>query len=372
MPEKILFGIPKVRFNMHVHGRGMKQWPKVKVRQLMAEAKNGLIDIMAYMPNTDPAIISIVILKMYLKIIELAKKKLNIVYPQYVWFGVTDDNLAECEEALKLDGVIGLKIYPKLPGGKSVTTGSGEIGVAFESTIKKAMELCKKYNKPIAIHCDDPALIQSYGGNPIIAEYSYVDKVLNIAREVPGVIIIVCHVSCIQSARKILKAQEEGMQVVIELCTHYLWFDNEGTNWNPNLGSAFYLCLNNLRGPEHREFLVGLLATDNPLIIISTDDAWHLEEEKLSAKPPSGIPSIREMVSAIVTLAIQHGISEQRVYQLLSGNPSKIFNIPVSRELVEYEWELREDDILYNGGKGENVVNPWNKSKLYVPVRRAS
>lgn len=362
MSEKIFFRIPEVIINMHCHGRGMRQRHKTTIKQAMREAQRGLINILGFMPNTSPAITNLAVLRAYLNLIGSAKKALGIIYPQYVWFGVTDDNLAECKEALKLKEVIGLKIYPKAPTGKTVTTGS--IGVVFDQTIGSTMELARWHNKPIAVHGDDPNIIARSGGNPIEAEVEYDRKILRIARQVHGVKIMFCHVSCRDSAELILGAQQDGMLAIIELCPHYLWFDKSGTNWTPGLAPVFYHCYNNLRSPEHREHLVSLLSTNNPLVIIGSDDAQHTREEKLR-DGYGGIPGNQEMVSAIITLAIEHGISEERVAQVLSFNASDFFNIAVPRVLVPYEWEKRIDDLLYNNGK---VVNPWNGSKLFFPI----
>lgn len=361
MEEKI-FRLPKVIINMHSHGRGLKQRHKTTIKQVLREAQTGLINILGFMPNTNPAITNLTVLRAYLNLIKSAKKALKIIYPQYVWFGVTDDNLAECKKALKLEAVIGLKIYPKASGGNTVTTGS--IGVVFDKTIKSSMELAQELNKPVAVHGDDPIIIAKSKGNPIEAEVEYDRKILKIARQVPGVKIMFCHVSCRQSAELILDAQQERMQVAMELCPHYLFFDSDGTNWNPELDPVFYHCYNNLRGSEHREYLVSLLATNNPLIIIGSDDAQHTQEEKLR-NGPGGLPGNQEMVPAIVTLAVQLGLSEKRVAQLLSFNASDFFKIPVPRELVSYKWEKRVNNLLYNNGK---VVNPWNGSELFFLI----
>jgi dihydroorotase-like cyclic amidohydrolase len=347
---------------MHVHGRGFMQWQKTTVKQVMAEAMNGLINISAFMPNTIPAIINDTNLKHYFDLVEEAKRINNNKFEQYIWFGVTDGNLTYYEQALLENYVIGLKIYPLAPDGKGVTTGT--IGVMHDSTIVKAMLLAKKNDKVLAAHCDDPIIIARLKYNPIEAEIEYVKKILKLAEQVPGVKIMICHVSCRQSAELILEAQAKGMNIAIELCPQYLWFDNESTNWNENLHSIFYHCFNNLRGSEHRKFLIGLLASNNELVLIDSDTACHAREEKLRDQP-GGIPSNQELVPVIITLAIEHKISEARVAQLLSFNHSKFFNIPVPNELVEYKWEFKEDRLLYNNGK---VENPWNGSRLYFPI----
>ncbi len=363
MQKRIFFRIPEYILNMHVHGRSFTQRHKATVLQILTQARLGLINTLGYMPNTQPPITSIPMLQAYKNLIAHAKKKLQVAHKQYVWFGVTDYDLLECKLALQDEDVIGLKIYPKAEDGSTITTGT--IGVICDKTILEAMKLGAKYNKPIAIHGDDPVIIAACKGNPIKAEVSYDKKVLQIANLVPGVKIYFCHVSCRDSAELILRAQTAGITAVIELCSHYLWFDNSGTNWAPGLNPAFYKCFNCLRSPEHRQFLINLLQKDNPLIIVSTDDAWHTKKEKLSVNPPGGFPSVRQMVPAMVTLAVQHKISEARVAQLLSFNASEFFEIPVPKKLVEYEWELQPDETDYNNGM---VENPWKGSRLYFPI----
>ena len=133
--------------------------------------------------------------------------------------------------------------YPRFPNGKVATTGTA-IGVRQDSTILRLMKAVRKENKVLARHCDDPLTIKRLGGHKIEAEVAEVKKTINLAKQVPGVKIIICHVSCRQSAELILAAQQEGMQIAIELCPQYLWFDSDRTNWNPNLDPVFYHCFN--------------------------------------------------------------------------------------------------------------------------------
>lgn len=346
----------------HCHARDMRQFNKTTVMQTLAEAKKGLISISAFMPNTDPPIISLGVLSDYSKLVIAAENELDLPR-QYIWFGVIDENLKECEEALRLPFVVGLKIYPKKKDGQSVTTGT--IGVSREETIMEAMQLVKKYGKVLAVHCDDPDVIAKKG-YAIEAEVEYVRKITKYAQIVPGVKIMICHVSCVESASLILWAQKEHrMNIAMELGPHYLWFDSEKTNWNPNIDPVYYKCFNNLRSSYHRKYLVTLLKLNNRMIIIVSDNAPHTKEEKLE-KGLGGLPTNQEMVAVICTLAKQNNIPDGRVAQLLSFNVSDFLGIPVSRKTKKYRLEKRTDDIQYNNGK---VLNPWNGSELLFPVK---
>lgn len=351
--------LPEVIIDSHCHGRDLGENHKTTVKQVLREAKRGNIGISVFMPNTQPPITTIENLLAYFNLIVKAEKKLGIPQQQYLYFGVSDNNPSQCQLALEYSNVVGLKIYPRKLEGGFVTTGS--VGVAYDETIKKAMRLARDANKVIAVHCDDPLIIEQFG-NTIDAEVSYLKKILRLAQEVPGVKIVICHVSCRQSAETILEAQRQGMLIAIELAPHYLWFDSEGTNWNHDLNPVFYHCYNNLRGSADREYLISLLGIKNPLILIGSDSACHTSEEKKLALNLGGIPSNQEMVAVVLTHALEMGLPENQIARLLSSNASKFLGIPVPLKLKEYRLEKRVDDLLYNQGK---VTNPWNGSELF-------
>ncbi|MDD4332642.1 MAG: dihydroorotase family protein [Patescibacteria group bacterium] len=356
-----IFWLPWVIVDSHCHGRDLKQARKTTLEQVLHEALLAHISITCFQPNTDLPLTSLVRLTEYLGLIIRAKNKLSIWPKQYVWFGATDDNLRECQLALQNDFVIGAKIYPRDEAGKSVTTGS-QIGVARDKTITSILKLARAAGKVVAVHCDDPKIIVSEGYT-IRAEVEYVRKIIRLAKMMPGVKVLICHVSCRESAELILEAQAQGMLIAMELMPQYLWFDSDGTNWNPALDPKFYDCLNRLRPAPHREFLVRQLWTKNQLLWVASDSACHLDAEKLAGA--SGIPSNQEMVPVVVTLATMFGIPKERVAELLSWNAADFLGIKAPRKLRPYQLIEKIDDLQYNNGK---VVNPWNGSRLLFPV----
>lgn len=358
--------IPKNSIDAHCHKRGLNQSNKTTVRQTMLEAKKGLISISAAMPNTDKPLISVEACNDYHKLQTDAQIELSLPQ-QYVWFGLTDANLGEFQKALELPYILGGKVYPLKQDGAAVTTASGAIGVMHDHTILAAMYLARSADKALPFHCDDPDIIALAKGNPIEAEVAYVKKIISLARKVQGVKIIICHVSCMESATIILEEQQRGMNIAIELCPHYLWFDADGTHWRKDIDPVFYKCFNNLRSSRHRLFLISLLALNNPLIFISSDNASHTEKEKIEKKL-GGLPSNQEMVAVVCTLAEQLELSDEQVGNLLCFNVSRFLNIPAPEELIDCELEKRIDDIEYNNGI---VLNPWNGSRLWLPKERS-
>lgn len=348
--EKTIF-LPETIIDAHCHGRDMEESYKTTVEQTLREAKSGNIGITVFMPNTKPPIIDKDALSYYVGLIWGVTDSLGMKN-QYLHFGVTDDNFKTCGYALKTyDNVVGLKIYPK-----GVTTGSG-IGISKDESIIKSLELAVYYDKIVAVHCDGP-------NHTIKEETEYLKKVLSCLRKIRAAKVAICHISCRESAEIILRAQQEGLKVALEICPHYLWFDDERTNWNHELDPIFYHCHNKLRSLSDRHYLTSLIRGNNPLVFVSSDNAPHTKEEKL-VKKFGGLPTNQEMVAVTITVATKMGLSEKQIGNLICYNAANFLNIPVSENKEEYRLVEKIDNVAYNHGK---VVNPWNGSRLIFPV----
>lgn len=361
MKVKDYLFLPTHIIDPHCHGRDRDQAHKTTLEQTLLEAKRGLISVSAFMPNTNPANTSLKETGLYHFKLKTAVEKLGIKEMQYLWFGATDDNPSKCQKALRLPWIIGLKVYPKSKSGAMVTTGT--VGVSEEKNIRLAMHLAKKAGKAIAFHCDDPeiALAENYS---IPAEVEYVKRILKLAGQITGVKVVICHVSCRESAELIIEARRQGTNVFIEVTPQHLWFDSDGANWNPDLDPVFYHCYNKLRSGENREFLHWLIRSENiDFIYIGSDSAPHTIQEKLEKKF-GGIPSNQEMVAVICTLALQYGISDERVMNLLAFNASRFLGIGIPFTHGLYRLEKRRVTATYNNGI---VENPWTGSELYFP-----
>jgi len=357
------FRLPEDIIDTHIHLRGREESYKTTPSQILREAAQYSITVGIAMPNTRPSIDSFQTGTSYLREIDTAARTAGIIKPQRLYIGATDNNFGEVRNFLKISQAAGVKLYPN----GQVTTG--KLGVAKESSILRHMVNAVEAGKVFAVHCADPAIFEKKNGDTIEGEVKYLEKILGLANTLRRWLkLVICHVSCRESAELILQAQKEGYRhLYMELAPHYLWFDNTGTHWQPGLDPVFYKCYNGLRGPADREFLVSLLANENVRnILIGSDSACHTHKEKLE-KGLGGIPSHQELVPLVITLAKRHRISEQRVADLICFNAAKIFSLDVSRRMVRHRVEERVDDLQYNHG---TVTNPWNGSKLYFPVER--
>lgn len=349
--------LPKEIICTHTHGRDMEFAEKTTLEQTLIEADVGRISKVCYEPNA-PAINSIDRLQAYELVARQAAQKTKLNIGQYFWFGLTDDNIADCIYALRKPWVVGLKEYPGSEGG-SVTTGT--VAVFKRETTISGMRLVKNFDKAFQVHCEDPRVIKNEGHTKR-AETVYLRRILDCAAEVKGVRVIIAHVTCRESIEMIKAARARGINVVPEITPHHLWFSSDGDNWNKDIDPVFYHCYNPIREQKERDYLRLHLKYDLHVpTIMGCDHAAHRTEDKL--KGAAGIPSIMHAVPVAVTLAKKLNISEFRLADFLSFNASNILKIPAQRKLVSHRIKMKIDDRVYNNGI---VTSPWH-GEFYFP-----
>lgn len=360
--------LPEVVIDTHCHPRDLEQSYKTTIEQTMFEAFMSGIDISFYMPNSIPAIKDIQTLKLGIKKARAAKKKFNLQHEQKFFFGITDDNLDECKEALYFDEVVGLKDYPMSRTGKTVTTGS--IGVKFKKTRLAGMKLTRNANKVYARHCSNAEINRKEKDSDRSVIYD-IAETAELMTRVPGAKTTICHVPNITGAELILSCQRKGLKMAIEICPHYLMFSSDKVNWNSELHPVFYWCFNNLRPSFNLNYLRALAATarNNNLVFIGSDNAPHTRDEKLESvkkgKWIGGLPSNRHLLPTVITLAKLYVWSHEHLARLISWNAADHYGIEVPRELRRQEIEFRRDTGNYNNGI---VENPWSHLKMWYPA----
>lgn len=193
------------------------------------------------------------------------------------------------------DKVFGLKVYMNQTTGPLLIESEGERDLIFKSwpsplpimvhaqgeTIEVAINLAKKYNK--SLH--------------------------------------VCHVTADQISA-IEKAKKENMSISCEVCPHHLFLNQSDLQ---KLG-PFGLMKPPLLSKKDQEKLWQNL---DKIDMISTDHAPHTKEEKLDESTAKfGVPGL-ETTLPLMLQAVEEGkISLERIIEMASKNPGKIFNLP--------------------------------------------
>ena len=132
------------------------------------------------------------------------------------------------------------------------------------------------------------------------------------------------HVSTKEEAEMIRAAKRHNPGITAETSANYLWFCEEDYD---RLGSRLK-CNPAVKTAADREALREAVAS-GVIDTIGSDHAPHLLAEK--ARPylscPSGMPTVQESFSALLTLATRTGLPLTRVAALMSENAARIFGL---------------------------------------------
>ena len=340
-PEFCAFDSPKYAVfpgfcDVHVHFREPGfSYKETIVSGSLASARGGYTAVCT-MPNLNPVPDSVEHLQQQLKLIE--DGACIHVYP-YGAITVGEKG----EELANLEGMA-----PNVIG----FSDDGR-GVQSNEMMREAMLRAKALGKMIVAHCEVNELLRggyihdgeyaaAHGHRGICSEseWAQIARDLELVKEI-GVKYHVCHISTKESVDIIRKAKAEGVDVTCETGPHYLVMDDSYLQehgrfkMNPPL-----------RSREDRDALIqGIL--DGTIDMIATDHAPHSAEEKAKGleKSAFGVVGIETAFPICYTYLVKPGIiSLEKLIDLLSVNPRKRFDIPMSKDFTV--WDLEAESTV--------------------------
>lgn len=341
--------------DVHVHLRepGFSYKETVKSGS-MAAAHGGFTDVCA-MPNLNPVPDCPENIKIQTDII--AKDAVIGVHP----YG----SITRSEKGEELSDMEGLS------GSVAAFSDDGR-GVQDSEMMERAMIKAKSLGKIIAAHCEVNDLLRGgyihageyadkHGHRGICSEseWKQIERDIALAKKT-GCSYHVCHISTKESVALIRNAKKDGVDITCETGPHYLVLDDSMLKedgrfkMNPPL-----------RSESDREALIeGVI--DGTIDMIATDHAPHSAEEKSKGLEGSafGIVGLETSFPVMYTHFVRTGIiSIERLIELMSVNPRKRFNIPISGYSVwnlNEKFEVSPDEFLSMGR-----ATPFSGMTLY-------
>lgn len=215
----------------------------------------------------------------------------------------------------------------------------------------KVLALARRHRALVCIHAENHAAItfltealERAGltrpryhawAKPMVVEREACHRVIALA-ELLDTPIHIFHVSGVESADEIRRAQARGLKVTGETCPQYLML-TEGDLDRPGFEGAKFLCSPAPRTTRDQEALWGRLR-DGTLTVISSDHAPNRfddphgkkvagEEAPFSAVP-NGLPGLETRLPILFSEGVVKGrIDLQRFVALTATNPARLFGL---------------------------------------------
>jgi dihydroorotase len=318
--------------DMHVHLREPGQEYKETIATGAAAAVAGGWTSICAMPNTDPANDSPAVTRF---IIEQARRaSLANVFPIG---SITKESkgaeLAEMGE-MKLAGVVAVS-----DDGRPVPSAG---------MMRRAMEYARGFDLTVVDHCEDKtlaaggamhegrwSLLLGLRGIPAAAEEMDASRDCTLA-ELTGARVHLAHVSTRGAIEAVRRAKDAGLSVTCEVAPHHWTLTDEsveGYDTNTKMSPP-------LRSRDHVEAILEGLR-DKTIDAIATDHAPHHADEKALEydQAPFGITGLETAVGLAFDRLVHEGtISLERLVELCSTNPARIFNLTDRGTLRKNAW----------------------------------
>jgi dihydroorotase len=210
--------------------------------------------------------------------------------------------------------------------------------VADAELMRRALEYCIMFDKPVMNHCEvrelsqrgvmHEGLVSLVLGLPAIpaaAEDVMISRDISLA-EATGGRLHLMHLSTLNGVEALRRAKLRGVRVTAEAAPHHFSLTDESLR---SFDSNFKMNPP-LRGREHVDAIIAGLS-DGTIDVIASDHAPHAKEKKMLEldQSPFGIVGLETSLGLVVSRLIEPGhLDWPAALAKMTVNPAKILGIP--------------------------------------------
>ena len=314
--EVLLPGL--VDTHVHVNEPGRTEWEGF-ASATRAAAAGGVTTILDMPLNSIPPTTTVEALRVKQ---EVARDQ--IVVDVGFWGGAVPGNLADLA-GLHAAGVFGFKCF-------LIDSGVEEFAHLDAIGFETAMDEVARLGALMLVHAEDARMVDddraagsAYAGflasRPAAAENAAIDLVIEQARRT-GARTHLLHLSSGEALAELRAARAEGVDLSVETCPHYLFFDAEEV---PD-GATEFKCCPPIREARNRELLWAGLAAEDIDLVVSDHSPSTTDLKRPSGgdfgQAWGGIASIQLSLPAVWTAARAHGHDLSDVVRWMAVAPA--------------------------------------------------
>ena len=315
-----LFLLPGI-IDDHVHMRDPGLTHKADMDTETRAAAAGGVTTVLDMPNVSPQTTTLSLLEERYKI---AARKCHVNYGFFL--GATNDNLQEIRN-VDVHRVPGVKLFMGSSTGNMLVDKEEALRNIFRHCPTLLMTHCEDTNRinqrmaeAKALYGEDPDIIHHPEIRDAEACYQSTELAVRLAKETGAHL----HVAHLTTAKELDLFTPNDKQITAEACVAHLFFSNQDY---PTLGTRIK-CNPAIKSIADRQALRQALS-DGRITVIGTDHAPHLLSEKEGGccKAMSGMPMVQFSLPAMLSLVDEGVLTIQRMVELMSHNPARLFGI---------------------------------------------
>ncbi|MBP3038561.1 allantoinase [Bacillaceae bacterium Marseille-Q3522] len=249
-----------------------------------------------------------------------------------LWGGLVPGNIDRLA-SLADSGVVAFKAFMS-------TSGNEEFAACDDRTLVAGMHEIARAGRILALHAESNPLIEfltaqklkkqqfsadDYAASrPVIAEAEAVERAISFAK-LTGCPLHFVHISSALAVEKILAVKQQGQDVTLETCPHYLLFSHDDLRAKQALAK----CAPPLREKAEQEKLIRLLKED-AFDMITSDHSpcpYAMKTSNNLFEVWGGINGGQFTLLSMIEISLKHGIPFEKIARLTASAPAKRFGL---------------------------------------------
>ncbi len=252
--------------------------------------------------------------------------------------GVKAGQLEHVKE-LATEGIVAFKVF---------LSDAGDYGSFDDAGLLELLKAVRPYGCLVAVHAESQSICDmetrkmiASGKNteansdsrPVISEILAVSRLCTLALH-EHARVSVCHVSSDEVIDVIQEFRQRNLQVFAETCPHYLLLNSDDVT----RCGAWAKCVPPIRDQKTVDSLWTKIL-DGGIDMIGSDHATYTDAQKSSGSfwsAPGGFPGLDLILPGLYSEGVcKRGLSLNRLAQITSSNPAKIFGLDTLKGSIE-------------------------------------